>query len=372
MKFNSSTPEMPYKLYGSEIIFQAKFANNMGLLRNPQLEEDFRKAIKTFNKFKAPEAKSLLKALRYGDENQKEEYINKLGFTCNVEDPEFVYIPPQKVLSFQSELRYQYTKVHPWFLKVDDNPAYHEELEALKKATGHDVLLVFIVVENLKKVQLSDEQLKECMNMLDSPETSFYGLKKLYFRKEDANILLPYSKEIGKLYLAISQFQKEEQTQAISYDLKMSQGYTPFGNLANELREKGVVLPDTCEPDENDDHESGGNSQSSSGNEQSNADSEKLLQNINILEMYIYGDSGSKMKALEELLHLGFDLNKIVGNSAEIQKVIDAKHALDKTTDALSEFQKALAQAKENLDKAKKSHENAYVNLTKVCKDFVG
>lgn len=100
-----------------------------------------------------------------------------------------------------SELRHQYKKTHPDFLKVDVNgnvaQSYTKLFNVADEITAYQVLQKCLQYKNLPI-----ESVKHCSELLrDEKENRYFGgLRDLGFNKKSANYLKAFVKEIAQLF----------------------------------------------------------------------------------------------------------------------------------------------------------------------------
>lgn len=135
-----------------------------------------------------------------------------------------------------SELRYQYSLVHPDFLDVTAPEDCLPALQALKDKVS-DSIAVYMVTQKIREFLLvgTPAFFEQTMNLLDAEEEAKYfgGIRSLKFGYPAAIFLKPFHTEIANLFRALWEHKKSKEEDSKNL---------PFKDLDARVKKAGIVL----------------------------------------------------------------------------------------------------------------------------------
>ena len=143
-------------------------------------------------------------------------------------------IPCENISTFRNELRYQYEKLNPDFLKVDVSEEYQEAFETLKNHA--DSIVATTVFEHCcNTLYEGEESVKRILFLLNSEKENLYygGLRALHFCDYEANHLKQFHEQIHNLLSVMFNHHYEH----------ISNKNTPFEGLSERLTDAGIQIP---------------------------------------------------------------------------------------------------------------------------------
>lgn len=116
-----------------------------------------------------------------------------------------------------SELRHQYKKTHPDFLKVDVNGNVAQSYTKLLNVAG-EITAYQVLQKCMQYSHYSADVIAHCYKLLSSQEENRYfgGLRDFGFNKKSANYLKPFIKEIAQLFKDITAENNTQEDDSVS------------------------------------------------------------------------------------------------------------------------------------------------------------
>ncbi len=179
----------------------------------------------------------------------REEALNCLGFTMYPDKEALLLLNELQAEKIYNELRFQYSKTHDGFLKVENKDWCKDELTALKKAVNCDPVVFFTIVSVCEQSYGKNRPfLVRCINDLRSNHSriQFMALRYLGFSSESASILLPYCQEISNLLQASMEYYNNQKLLTACEDKdnlevkKVSQDSEVKNDSTNNTQDKEV------------------------------------------------------------------------------------------------------------------------------------
>lgn len=303
------------------------------------LHERFVQIVSKVNSMSEYKALSTLWKLTYNPS----ETLRSFGLTSDKDYAEdetlpfkgFDFIPEELIIPLRNELRYQRTLVIPNFPEHSVSEKWYEAFEALKNATGQDMITCVIILDkcNNALAYFPDIEIEHSIDLLNNPLDNklFGGIRNLRFNYDEANYLKPYATHIAALLSAMLEEKKLH-----------SKPNTPMSGLGKLIEEKGFLLEETsaeeatnvvktasienvdvieesCEEDAPAPEENVAESTSPSENVLQ-ITARTILDNMEVLENFL-----SAFKKLEEV---GFNPSEVISKLDAISKNLESIKAL--------------------------------------------
>lgn len=258
-----------------------------------------------------------------------EENLQRLGLTLDL-------VPSDKVLTLRDELRYQYELLHPEFLAVEVPDECLEAFTALKNHTDAIVANV-VYVDCFSNSYIDELSMMQSLDLLESDKENRYfgGLRSLGFSYKEAQYLKPYHMQIHDLLKALYEHNNQN-----VHSFKN----TPFAGLNDRLKDAGIDLPFTLgeeaqgavEPVNEEAQvavepvdETPVEATVEAPNEVQTAEAgscfrpltaQAILEHKDVFTSFVKNDD---MNALMQIIHLDFNLNKVMVKKEAISKIIE-------------------------------------------------
>lgn len=178
------------------------------------------------------------------------------GLSLNEKGDGIKSIPTELVLPLRNELRWQYTtNIYKNFLKPSFSlPCYEEAYNKFSKEFGTDQILKTGIISYVEIfLSLDDKSLIEkTIFLLKSKKENFIygGLRNLGMKSYEANLFISKGEVIGN-FISECYLLSEENGGSMMEDNVTSQveatTASPFANLGNLLKDKGIELPESCD-----------------------------------------------------------------------------------------------------------------------------
>ena len=328
----------------SNIIIRSSTMKSLNLQEDSILHRLITEACVNICYYGYSEVFPILFKLLYGDTEERNQQLYIYGITYQPADenteynnPENLYVfhTENQVKAFANELRHQYSRINPNFLKVNENPHYEKELSDLKKSMSNVPMLFYIAVTSCSKIHDNRKQVEFCYEMMISDEERnvISGLKNMGHNSKHTDLLLPYAKKIAILLMAMSDAFEEEHYYIQENQIQATLGSTPFDGLSQLLKDNGYELPAECETETESEAEV-----KDSEIAQSNS---KATQYEDLFQRYFQSDNSRKLEILKDFRKAGLDLNHF----------FDKEILIETSFSSFEAAKKLLALANENFDK---------------------
>lgn len=292
--------------------FRSKFTKIIG----SDVEfEVYQKAFEKFCDLQAENAMHILWSLTYDKET---DALDDIGL--------FDGNSPENFIILRNELRHQYEKLHPEFLKLDVPEECQEAFTLLKNRA--DIIVATVVFQHCNRsVMYSDVHSRDrVIFLLESPKENlqFGGLRSLNFTQPAAEYLLQFCAEIHALFKALNdaEHQREKNTPfaglgALIEDSGMDLPFD-FGSIPDkeQTTKQEVVVPAESESEAAQPDQPGTNSH---GFRRLYAEAVSMYKDA--FASFVKDDN---MNALLEIGKLGFDLNEVMAKKEKIYNLISA------------------------------------------------